>query len=387
MFIFLCRPQDLFPALAALRPALLMSVLMMTMVFFRFRELSQEYPLFGEGQVKLYTALVALMVAGIPTSIYPGRSFEALFTNYITAIIFFFIFLKVVDTVEKISRVLLIGCLGNGLYSAFALRAEDFSYGRLWFGGNFDPNDLSFFALSFMPLNLVFIRRGNPLWIRLACLSSFGVSLLLILLTGSRGGLVALAGVAVLLLLTKSHVLKTGMKIFLVLIGVAVIAQAPVNWERYKTILDIEQDYNINDETGRMAIWKIGMRAMIENPITGTGVETFYMAVGRDRERRNLESQAWQAAHNMAVQIGTETGVIGLGLFLLMSLNVFRIFGKARTISSNEDLIRISEMGRAGFLGLFISGMFLSQAYSLYWVFYVVLSATINRLVAGKAKG
>jgi len=122
------------------------------------------------------------------------------------------------------------------------------------------------------------------------------------------------------------------------------------------------------------------MQAMLERPITGTGVETFYMAVGKDRERRNLPSQAWQAAHNMAVQIGTETGVIGLALFLLMSVNVFRIFFKVRAKSSSETLVRISEMGNAGFLGLFISGMFLSQAYSLYWAFYIVLSAAVNRV-------
>jgi O-antigen ligase len=82
----------------------------------------------------------------------------------------------------------------------------------------------------------------------------------------------------------------------------------------------------------------------------------------------------------MAVQIGTETGVIGLALFLLMSLNVFRIFGKVHSNSPSESLIRISEMGRAGFLGLFVSGMFLSQAYSFYWAFYIVLSAALNRL-------
>ena len=378
-FVILCRPQDIFPVLATLRPALLTTALMMVTVFLNAREM-QRNTLFSEVQLKLFAALAGIMIAGIPFSLYVGVSFRTVFTEYINVIFFVFVFFKVVDSVERISRVLLVGCLGNGIYSAFTVLTGSYSYGRLYFGTMFDPNDLSFFALSFMPLNLIFIRRGNPLWTRLACLGSFGACLLLILLTASRGGLLALAGVAALLLLTQSNVLKPRMKALLVFLGITFIALAPINWERYSTILNLNEDYNLNDEAGRWGVWKIGIRAMMENPITGTGVETYYLAVGRDRERRNLASQKWQAAHNMVIQIGTETGVIGLGLFLLMSLNVFRIFGKARANSSHEDLVWISEMGRAGFLGSFISGLFLSQAYSPYWAFYIVLSAAIKRL-------
>jgi O-antigen ligase len=359
---------------------------MMLTVFFHLRELQQGNPLFSEGQVKLYAALVAIMIAGIPTSHYAGLSLTIVFTDYINIALFFFLFFKVVDSTEKISKVLLIGCLGNGIYSAFTVTTGNFSYGRIYFGGMFDPNDLSFFALSFMPLNLIFLSRERPLWIRLACLSSFGVCLLLILLTGSRGGMVALAGISILLLLTKSLALKPFMKIACLMLGLSFVALAPINWERYETILEPEDDYNLKDEDGRIAIWKIGLKTMIENPVTGVGVGNFSMAIGLDRKSRNLERQAWQTAHNMAVQIGTETGVIGFALFLMMSANVFRILIRVRANSSSDTLIRISEMGNAGFLGLLISGMFLSQAYSLYWAFYIALSASVNRLLSNEMK-
>jgi O-antigen ligase len=84
----------------------------------------------------------------------------------------------------------------------------------------------------------------------------------------------------------------------------------------------------------------------------------------------------------MVVQIGTETGVIGMGLFLLMSLNVVRIFRKTKRRACPEKLTRIGEMGMVGFTGLFVSGMFLSQAYSVYWAFYVAVSAVMSRLAA-----
>ncbi len=39
-------------------------------------------------------------------------------------------------------------------------------------------------------------------------------------------------------------------------------------------------------------------------------------------------------------------------------------------------------MGLLGFVGMFTAAMFLSQAYSLYWVFYVAFSAVANQLFA-----
>jgi O-antigen ligase len=342
--------------------------------------------LFEEQQVQLYTALILVMIMGIPFSLYRGLSFKIIFTEYINVILFFFIFFKVVDSVKKVEKILLIACLGSGLYSAFAFATQDYRHGRLYFGSMFDPNDLAFFAVSFLPLNLFFISRDRPKWVRMACLSSFAAGLMLILTSASRGGLLALVAVAALLLFSKSRVLSLKAKIVFSVFFMAILLTAPINLERYKTILEFKEDYNVWDETGRIGIWKIGMRAMLENPITGTGVGTFSEAVGRDRARRNTEVRTWQAPHNMAVQIGTETGMIGLALFLLMSLNVFRIFGKVHGNSATQGLIRMSEMGKVGFFGLFVSGMFLSQAYSFYWAFYVVLSAAVNRVYLKEKK-
>ncbi len=383
--VLLCRPQDLFPALNSLRPSLVSGILTLSLVLLRLRELGKGR-LFEEQQVKLYTALLLVMIMGIPFSLYRGLSFKVVFTEYINVILFFFIFYKVVDSVRKVSKILLIGCLGSGLYSAFALATQDYRHGRLYFGSMFDPNDLAFFAISFTPLNLLFITRDNSKWVRMSCLGSFGAGLLLIVTSASRGGLLALVAVAALLLFSKSRFMNLKAKIVFSVFCIAILLTMPINLERYKTLLEPQQDYNVSEETGRIAVWKIGIRAMLENPITGTGVATFAEAVGRDRTRRDIGVRTWQAPHNMAVQIGTETGLIGLALFLLMSLNVFRIFGKVHANSASQGLIRISEMGRAGFFGLFVSGMFLSQAYSFYWAFYVVLSAAVNRIYLKEKK-
>lgn len=380
-FVLLCRPQDIFPALEPLRPALLTGVFTLFMVLVRWGDLSRA-PLFSERQLRLYAALLVVMVMGIPFSLYARISFELLFYGYVNIVLFVFIFFKVVKNIERLSTVILVGCLGNGLYSLYAVMSGELLFGRLYFAEMFDPNDLAFFALSFLPLNLLFVSRGNPLMIRIAAACSFGAGTLLILISGSRGGFVAFAVAAFLLLFMKNRIVRPFMKIMFVVLCLVFVSLAPLNTERYMTLTEIEEDYNLKDETGRLNLWKIGMSAMIHNPLTGVGVGNFPMAVGIDRQRRGIEERSWQTAHNMVVQIGTETGVIGMTLFLLMSLNVMRILRRVKRGRCPEKLDRIAEMGLAGFVGLFVSGMFLSQAYSFYWAFYVVFSAVVSHLAA-----
>jgi hypothetical protein len=54
---------------------------------------------------------------------------------------------------------------------------------------------------------------------------------------------------------------------------------------------------------------------------------------------------------------------------------------------ASEDLIRIAEMGFIGLMGQVVSIMFLSQAYSPYWVFYMVLPTVMLRLSAQENSG
>lgn len=379
-FVLLARPQDVFPALVALRPALTTSLLMMAFFIFRFGEL-QSPPFFNERQLKYYTALVFTMILGIPFSLYPKLSFMVVFTEYIIVVLFVFIFYKIVDSIGKLSIVLLLGCLGNGLYLVFALATRDVGSGRLSFSDMFDPNDLAYFALAFLPLNLCFISRNNSIWIRLTCLGLFGIGSLVIFLSGSRGGMIAFAVVIAMLLFIKSTVIKLPLKIAFICMCIVFAFNANINMDRYLTIFEIENDYNITSETGRLAVWSFGIRALVANPITGVGVNCFGEAIGRDREARGAKEIRWQTAHNSLILIGTETGVVGLILFLLISLNVLRIFVGIKKRTIHKQLIKIGEIGLVGFTGLFISGMFLSQAYSFYWAFYIALSAVLNQLI------
>ena len=380
-FVILCRPQDLFPVFGHFRPALTMGALTLGFVILRLKDLPGP-PLFQERQIKYYTAFLLVMVLGIPFASHVRLAFESVFPTYIYVIIFVFIFYKLVSSIRRLYTVLLVSCLGSGLYSAVSL--INYEMGRLRFGGMFDPNDIAFFTLGFLPLNLIFISRDNPFWVRFACLCFFAMGVLLILLTGSRGGFLAFIAVTALLLLLKTRTVVPPIKVAFAVMCMVFLSVFTIDAERYKSILNLEDDYNIqlaDEGGGRMGLWKFGMRAMLDNPLSGVGVGGSPRARFLDQQEFERRDLAYRPMHNSVVQIGAETGVIGFALFLFLCLNVVRIFNRARKMASNEKLVKIGEMGIIGFIGLFISGFFLTHGYSFYFVFYFVTSAIVSQLL------
>jgi O-antigen ligase len=372
--------------MAPIRPALIVG-LFTFLVFIVTKPTSVSDMSINNGQVKLYAVLVGIMMLSIPFALYRKGAFMFLFTHYINVILFFFIFYKIVDSPKKLMNVLFLACLGTGLYSASALIEGGFVSQRLYFGGMFDPNDLAFFSLSFLPFNLIFLSRDNKFLRRFICMCTFVLGILLILVTGSRGGIVAFLVVTLMLLFKRTDTFKLSYKfVFVGLILIAVFAKVvTINLERYASIGDLKNDYNITSETGRLEVWKTGLQLMLARPLTGVGINCIGEAMGTYREDKGLIPR-WQTAHNSLIQIGVETGIVGFILFALISFKAFRIFGKLREKTDSKELIKIAEMARVGFIGHFITVMFLSQAYSVYWAFYIVLSAVLFDLSAKEGK-
>jgi O-antigen ligase len=332
-------------------------------------------------QSRLYVCLLAVMVLGIPFSRYPSRSFHAVFIEQSSNVLLFFFLYALIDSVAKLKRVLFLAVVSAGLYSAFCLARGTFVDERLFFGDMFDPNDLSFFVLSFLPFGCLFLTGESRLR-RLLSAGALVSGILLIIYSGSRGGFIAFAVVCGLMAFSKNRSITRSARRILLLAGIPCILfmLLGTGTSRYSTILNPEGDYNYFDETGRLAIWERGIDLMASNPVTGVGVGCFDEAIGEERKAAGLLPK-WQAAHNAFIQIGAETGILGLVLFTAMILNALIGFARVKKAAA-VDLIRIAEMGFIGLIGQVASITFLSQAYSPYWVFYMVLPFVLLRLSA-----
>jgi O-antigen ligase len=298
--------------------------------------------------------------------------------GYIVNILYFVLFYKIVNSKKELLNMLWLFCISTGVYSLIALLKGVSGSGRLEYGQMYDPNDLALYALSFLPLNFLFLSKSNPFWKRITSCGIIAVSLMVVLMSGSRGGFLALCLVVTMLLLSRSQLIKYSYKVTIVALVLIVITYggSAFNFTRFLSMTQIGGDYNVSDETGRLEIWKKGFGLMLNNPFTGVGISCFAEAIGRERAMRGLQ-EVWQSPHNSLIQIGVEAGIIGMILYLLISYKAFRIFGRDKNINKAESMNQIGKTIQIGFAGYLVGAMFLSQAYSLIWVIYIVLSASL----------
>jgi O-antigen ligase len=207
--------------------------------------------------------------------------------------------------------------------------------GRLRTSGGLDPNDLAaIMALSF-PLALGIITRQHGLKRALGVLMA-AFYVVVIMLTASRGGLLALAAGTVIFAFSlrgKQFVLVT-----LSLLVAATIAwrAAPDTFrERMLTLSTISEDYNFTLYTGREQVWRRGRGYFFEHPFAGVGAENFPVAEG-DYAATLGRPAKWSAPHNAYLQAFAELGVVGGVLFLsLMGLTARRAYALWRRDGPN----------------------------------------------------
>jgi O-antigen ligase len=176
-----------------------------------------------------------------------------------------------------------------------------------------DGNDLGVVFMVALPLAILMMRSGGRVERMLGIAALVGIPAA-ITLTASRGSFIGLAACG-LGLLFLSPSISMGRR--LGTLGAAVAALvifAPAGfWGQMATIIDIEDDYNLTDEAGRVEIWKRGLGYVAERPLLGVGPDNFQR---RGWSGAVVTRGSFLAAHNTFLQIWAEMGTLGLFLFL-----------------------------------------------------------------------
>ena len=390
-FFLLGRPQDILPFLQPLRPALVLTALAMGALVFggRRQELSAAL---STSESKRYLLFYLIMIVGIPFAYHRRIAFESVFEGYVVNMLFFVLLVSQVTSLQRLKSLVWVICLCTVIYSVFGGVLKTFDSGRFQVVGNmFDPNDTAYLLVSLFPLCLYFVRSDDGLLKRLVALAAIISSMVIILQTGSRGGILALGTVLLIVLLTKIGGIDKGYKILFVvmLASTWLLMRDRIDMERYLTLFDISSDYNVSSQGGRLELWQAAIDLSLANPITGVGVNCYPFAHFLARERTGDPFREWATIHNSFLQVASEVGLIGFGIFVLINLrSVFTFFRISRIqsqpqSSKTSEITTLSGLMLLGFVGLLVSGFFLSQAYSLYFTLYFALAAAIGRLQAG----
>jgi O-antigen ligase len=392
-FVLLARPQDVFTVLQPLRPALVLMVLAAAALLLGGR--AQGLPAaLARPETKRYLAFFAIMLAGIPFAYHKGQAFEAVVLGYSLNVLYFILLVSQVTTLERLKRLVWILCLATAMYSLIGglLQSGSLAGGRFQVAGDaFDPNDTAYVLLALFPLCLYFVRFDEGSTRRLIALAAVCSALATILLTGSRGGLLALGAVLLILLLSRVGNIGAGAKALIVValaLAWALLGDV-INVERYKGLFDLSSDYNVAAQGGRLDLWQRGVEMSLDHPLTGVGVDSFAFANHEYRTRAGETFLRWQVPHNSFVQVAAEVGLIGFALFAFINLRSVVTFIRASASRSaqptppSREFAAMGGLMLLGFAGLLVSGFFLSQGYSIFATLYFALAASMERIREG----
>jgi O-antigen ligase len=379
------RVHQLFPALQALRPMVLLGLLAIAL-YVRDRRTERRARLLWTSTTKWLMALLVWMVVSIPTSLWPGYSFDLLFDNFIKTVLMYLVVAGAVRGTRDVERLAAVYLTAAAAYASVALLRFDVGAGDAWRASRlyyYDSNDFATFAVTAMPLGLYFAHGAR--WMRSRVLAMMALAVLTIAFvnTWSRGGFVALIAVAVFIIMRYDAIaLRWRVSVFAIAAILLAATATDQYWQQMGSILS-DADYNRTDESGRLQIWRRGVGYMLDHPVLGVGPNAFGVAEGTlsplaARQQFGIGVR-WNAAHNSFLQAGAELGLPGLVFFIAMIASAFRALGSS---SRRDARPQLAQALTASLIGFVVGAFFLSLAYSEMLYMLLALAIGVYKVTA-----
>ncbi len=269
--------------------------------------------------------------------------------------------------------------------------------GRVWGppGGLLQGNNELAVGLVMLVPYLYWMRETiQNKWARWGLMLSMFLCVLSILGSQSRGALLSIAAMALMLALKSRRKVRTTL-----VLGVALamaVALMPDTWtKRMDTIQEYQAD---GSAMSRIWTWTTLWNVAKDRPMVGAG---FRADTGAVFQRYAPQGEEWSmydgqvfVAHSIYFQMLGEHGFVGLGLFIALWVAVWVLAGRtAREAQRYPDLapwlpllMRMTQVSQIGYL---VGGAFLSLAYldlPYYLLGYTLLGVSFVREAALAAK-
>ncbi|MDP2881161.1 MAG: putative O-glycosylation ligase, exosortase A system-associated [Azonexus sp.] len=310
----------------------------------------------------MLAAFVLWISITLPFSLYFENSLP-LWNRSIKIYLMLFITLALLDSVKKMDIYIWTLVASIGFYGvkggAFTLATG--GNHRVWGPGGFigGNNEIALAVIMVIPLMRYLQLQMTKKWHRHMMSVSMILSAVMALGTHSRGALLALAAMTLLIWLRGRQKIIFGAMV----IGIALLALPfmPEHWwSRMATIQTYEED---RSAMGRINAWWMAWN-LAKDRIIGGGFEIYNQTVFG---MYAPDPYAVHAAHSIYFQILGEHGFIGLALFLTLGMITWQTsrqlmaIGKENpTLSWTRDL---GAMAQASMVGYAVGGAFLSLAY------------------------
>jgi len=390
-FVYFVRPEDFVPGLSYLYLArVLGGITLLALVFGVKRSERGKIPLEG----KILIALLAQMLLCIPTAFWRGGAMDVVLNRFSKGVIVALLIPLVVTGVKELRRLLYIQAASITLITFASILVHRTLDGRLLgiqSGILENPNDLAINIAINFPLCMGFLfaaKKGFPklLWSAgLVCIL-FGV-----VATYSRSGMIAMTITGLICLWEfgikgKRFGLIASVAILGVL-GVGALVATPRYLNRIASLVVAPDKGVLGTGTmeshgeasleARTQLLKDSLKLMAQHPIFGVGPGMFPAVTGE-----------WRVVHNTYTELGAESGVLALVLFLSLLITAGGRIRRVRKLpgyAADPDIRLWASALWAGLAGYAAGALFASTEYTLFPYFLVGYICALYQIAAKPA--
>jgi len=223
-----------------------------------------------------------------------------------------------------------------------------------------ENNSLALAVIVVIPL-LNYVRLTvKRRWVGPSMLAAMALCAFSALGSQSRGALLAIAGMAVVLWWRgKSKVLGL---IGLLMLGATLLAFMPEKWEaRMNTIMTYEQD---SSAQGRINAWAMAWNLVKDRPLVGGGFDMYNPTTFA---RWAPDPLKIHSSHSIYFQVLGEHGFPGFLMYMLLGVLTWRLCARIRTDARGkadwEWAYWLASMTQVSLFGFAVGGAFLNLAY------------------------
>ena len=400
--------REAFGFSSALRPNLL--IVLVTLIAFA---LSSERKAWPGGKIAI-TFVLFILWTTLASALAPdpATSFEFYVDFVVKMAIHMIILLVVINSQHRLISLVWCFALSLGYHAvkiAIVTVKSGFVIGQFVGFGPADTmiDDRNHFAVAMLmlaPILFYLWKHAASRIMQNAALFGMLCCFLSVIGSFSRGGMLTMIAMLGVLWLRTKNKLVSGT---VLAVGAALLVTfAPTSFkERINSAVDqfAEEDSRFADDTQldesfclRLASWQVGWDMTLDSPIIGNGLRSIqnddvagkYL---RESACNNSEDYEVRAAHNIYVEVLSDSGFVGLGLFLIILfgsiLQCSRIIGRTR---GKPDMLwahDLAKMIQVSLIGYAIGSALLSFAYYDGYYIMVCMVIVMGRLVREQLEG
>jgi O-antigen ligase len=325
-------------------------------------------------EVWLFGLMVLGMALGSMTAVFNHDLAWTLTFDYLKYWIFFIMLIQMIDSKEKLDKfhwVMILSAVWL-VYRAYDLRGTTgLRFENLGGGNVADSNHYSAALVILFPFVFQKTFSSNRRIAIGAAVLCFGM-VMAILIAISRGGLLGLVALAILIFV---NVKKRRFMNITILAAVGIIAFSFANGseiERLSSIFGAATGESRDDSAqSRLDYWSLAYELFKEHPILGVGPGNFmyysgYLVMGRPY------GQSGQVTHSLWFELLSQGGLIVCVPFVIMVLRFFkntRRIARAYTAEGNMEMALYARIPMIALAAFFVPATFLDRSVyePMYW--------------------